>query len=109
MTVKLASTLPNNKANGLDAITADLIRNPERFKVVMAIVDCKSLTTDVDTGEVVPTARIRRIEAVLRSDMGSARLLMERATEARTGQVALPMEFAEEMRAAFEKSFSDGD
>jgi hypothetical protein len=100
--IKLASTLPKGEANGLGPIVLDLVEDPARFKVLMAIVDCKQITTNADTGEVVPTVRIRRIEAVLDGDLSTARFLMERALERRTGRTMLPLGLEDEMRAAFE-------
>lgn len=102
MSVKLASSLPAPKANGLNAIAKDLIRDPARTKVIVAIIDTKSVTTESDTGEVIPTVRIQYVEAVLRSDMVEAREILQRAMEARTGQVALPLELENAVRAAFE-------
>lgn len=107
--IKLTSALPKGDANGLGPIVLDLIDNPGDFKVVLAIVDCKSFTTDADTGEVVPTARIRRIEAVLDDDLTAARRLMERALEKRTGRTMLPLGMEDEMRAAFKDSGIDSE
>lgn len=105
--IKLASTLPKGQANGLGPIVLDLIQHPGDFKVVLAIVDCKEITTDADTGETVPTARIRRIEAVLDSDLPAARRLMVRATEQRTGRTMLPLDLEDEMTAAFKGAERD--
>jgi len=99
--IKLASALPKGDANGLGPIVLDLVQDPARFKVVLAIVDCKQITTNADTGEVVPTARIRRVEAILDGDLSTARRLMERALERRTGRTMLPLGLEDEMRAAF--------
>src|SRR5260370_12366947 len=52
----LSETLPKGDANGLGPIVRTLIDEPHRFHVVMAIIDCKKVTTDFDTGDVVPTA-----------------------------------------------------
>jgi hypothetical protein len=107
--IKLTTALPRGEANGLSPIVMDLIDNPSGFKVVLAIIDCKSITTDADTGEVVPTARIRRIEAVVEGDLRTARRLMERALESRTGKTMLPLGLEDEMRAAFGEAGIDGD
>lgn len=106
--IKLASALPKGDANGLGPLVLDLIEHPEQFRVVLAIVDCKTITTDADTGEVVPTARIRRVEVVLTGDLRAARRLMERALEKRTGRVALPLGLEDDLRAAFEGVTEDG-
>lgn len=103
--IKLTSALPKGDANGLGPIVGDLCADPKQFHVVLAIVDCKKTTLDADTGEVVPTIRIRRVEAVPTEDHGAARRLMERALERRTGKTVLPLGLEEEMREAFK----DGD
>lgn len=86
---------------GAAAIAADLIAEPHRFKVLLMIVDCKRVTSDIDTGEQVPTARVRRVEPVLPQDLAAAEQLMRRALEHRTGRVTLPLSLEDEMRIAF--------
>ena len=98
---KLSASLPKGDANGLPAIAADLVEQPHRFHVVMAVVDCKKVTTDHDTGEVEPTARIRRIEAILPADLKAAEQLMRRAMEHRSGRTVLPLGLEDELRFAF--------
>lgn len=98
--IKLASQLPRGIANGLDPIVADLCDTPDHFQVVLAIVDCKEVRTDTDTGEVIPTMRIRRIEAITGHDKAAARRLMRRATEQRTGRLELPLELEEDITNA---------
>lgn len=99
--IKLAGALPKGTANGLGTIVMDLVQEPERLQVVLAIVDCKELTTDTDTGEVVPTMRIRRIEAITGHDKAAARRLIQRAIERRTGRAELPFEVEEDLAGAF--------
>ena len=98
---KLSARLPEGDANGLSAISAALIDQPHAVHVVIALVDCKSITTDHDTGDVRPTARIRRIEPV-RGDKEMVAKIMRRAMEERTGRTVLPFDLEEDMRAAFE-------
>jgi hypothetical protein len=99
--IKITGTLPKGDANGAAAIAADLIAEPHRFKVLLMIVDCKKVTLDNDSGEQVPTARIRRVEAVLTQDLGQAEQIMRRALEKRTGRVVLPLSLEDEVRLAF--------
>lgn len=106
--IKLASALPKGDANGLGPLVMDLVQHPDRFKVVLAIIDCKQITTNADTGEVVPTARIRRIEGVLPGDYKTARRLMERALEERTGRVTLPLGLEDDLREAFHGITEEG-
>lgn len=101
MSVKLGGQLPKGTANGLGPIVLDLCREPDHFQVVLAIVDCKEIKTDTDTGEVIPTMRIRRIEAITGSDKPAARRILERAMERRTGRVELPFEVEEDLSNAF--------
>jgi hypothetical protein len=97
----LSGALPKGDANGLGPIVRDLIDEPHRFHVVMAIIDCKSVNTNFDTGEVVPTARIRRIEVMLSQDLTEAQRLMRRALENRTGRTVLPLDLEDDIQIAF--------
>jgi hypothetical protein len=98
---KLGGALPKGDANGLGPIVRSLIDEPHRFHVVMAIVDCKSVTTNNDTGEVIPTARIRRIEVILGQDLTDAQRLMRRSLEHRTGRTVLPLDLEDDINIAF--------
>jgi hypothetical protein len=98
---KLASALPGGDANGLVAIARALIDEPHQVHVAIVLVDCKRITTDADSGEVVPTARIRRVEVIQENDRDLAAKMLRRALEARTGQVVLPFDLEEDLRAAF--------
>ncbi len=103
MSAKLTSSLPNGEGNGLDVLIRDLVGDPHRLHVVIGIVDCKKITTDNDSGEVVPTARFRRIEAVLDvEDKQVVKRLLQRALERRTGATVLPLDLEDELRAAFD-------
>ena len=99
----ISGALPKGDANGLGPIVRDLIDHPHRYHVVMAILDSKKITTDNDSGEVIPTARIRRIEAVLPADLAVAEQLMRRALEKRSGRQMLPIDLEDEMRLAFKQ------
>jgi hypothetical protein len=102
MSANLAGKLPEGDRNGLGAIASELVDNPEKVHVVIALVDCSKVTTNVDTGDVVPTARIRRIEAIKGGEDGRRmRMLLRREWERRTGKTVLPFEMEEEMRRAF--------
>lgn len=99
--VKLAGTLPGGDANGLGAITAELVDAPEDVRVLVVLVSVKELKTSIDTGEVTPVLRIRRVEAVPEGDLLSAKKFFRRAHEHRTGRVALPIDVEEELNEAF--------
>lgn len=98
---KLNSQLPKGEGNGLTALARNLIDSPHDVHVVVALVDCKKITTDNDTGEIEPTARIRRIEAITEADRDLAAKMLRRALEKRTGKTVLPFDLEEDMRAAF--------
>lgn len=98
---KLSGSLPGGDANGLVAIARKLIDSPHDVHVVVGLVDCKRSTTDNDTGEIVPTARIRRIEVIGEGDKDLAAKMMRRALEERTGKTVLPFDLEEDLRAAF--------
>lgn len=98
---KLTSALPKGEGNGLDAIARQLIDAPQEIHVVIALVDCKKVTTDNDTGAIEPTARIRRIEAIEEADRDIAAKMLRRALERRTGKTVLPFDLEEDLRAAF--------
>lgn len=98
---KLGSGLPKGDANGLAAIGRVLVDVPEHVHVVIALVDCKTISTDIDTGDVEATARIRRVEAVLAEDHPQAQKMLRRALEKRTGKVVLPFDLEEDLRSAF--------
>lgn len=98
---KLAATLPGGDANGLVAIARALIDSPHEIHVAVVLVDCKKTTTDNDSGEVVPTARVRRIEVIGEQDKLLAQKMLRRALERRTGKTVLPFDLEEDLRAAF--------
>jgi hypothetical protein len=98
---KLTGALPAGDGNGLDSIARDLIERPHDLRVVIALVDCRRTTTDNDTGEVEPTARIRRVEVVDGEDLAMAERIMRRALEKRTGSTVLPIDLEDAITDAF--------
>lgn len=98
---KLTSSLPSGDGNGLEALARVLIDDPHRVHVVIALVDCKKVSTDHDNGNVEPTARIRRIEAIGAEDASVAQTMLRRALERHTGKVVLPFDLEEDLKAAF--------
>jgi hypothetical protein len=97
---RLNSSMPKGEANGLDSLARELIDSPETVHVVVALVDCKAIKTDIDTGDIEPTARIRRIEPI-KGDRDLIAKVMRRAMEERTGKTVLPFDLEEDMRSAF--------
>jgi hypothetical protein len=100
---KLGGALPKGEGNGLGPIVQQLVSTPHQVHVVVALIDCKSTKVDHDTGDLEPTARVRRIEAILPGDLTVARQLLDRAYEKRCGQSVLPYELEADLRAAFGK------
>jgi hypothetical protein len=108
--------LPSGDGNGLSAIVGELTGDPKRLHVVIALLDVPKVTTNTDSGEVVPsfppfssrTVRIRRVEVLTRpDDMKVAERLMRRALDERTGREALPYDLESEIAAAFEGAEQD--
>lgn len=99
----LAGTLPDGEANGLAAIARELVENPKRYHVVVAIIDTKSVKTNVDNGARVATVRVRRIEVIIDGeDREHMRRLLMREYERRTGQLVLPFELEADIIRAFD-------
>lgn len=98
MSVNLQSSLPADDRNGLANLAGKLIDDPEHVHVVVALVDCTKITTKVESGDQVPTARIRAIEPIAQhADAAEMERLLRRAYERRTGKVELPLELEREL------------
>lgn len=97
----LSARLPRGDANGIGPIVKELISEPETVHALIVLVDCKKITTDVDSGETVPIMRIRRIEAIRPADIKDAQRLIRRSWEDRNGGTVLPMEMEEDLTALF--------
>jgi hypothetical protein len=108
-TVKTNAVLPKGDENGLYSIAAELIRDPKRYRAVIAIVDCRRVTIDSDNGEEAATIRIRRAEVVLPEDLAAAEKLIRRALEHRTGQTTLPLELEDEIELTFREMAEAAD
>lgn len=106
---KLSGSLPSGDGNGLTEVTSAMLNDPGRLHVAIAIVDCSKITTNTDTGEVTPTARIRRIEVVTDEDRKVAEGLMRRALDQRTGREALPYDLEQELKGVFEDMSVEDD
>jgi len=107
--IGVASKLPDGDGNGLGVIYGTLIRRPHKCHVVIAIVDCAKITTNADTGEIKPTARLRRIEVVAEDDLLIAEQILSRAVDARLGHEQLPFDLEADVHAAFKDAHMHGD
>jgi hypothetical protein len=73
------------------------------MRVAVIVFDCQNVTRETD-GEMKAKVRVRRVEVVTRpEDAAQMQRLLMRAFEERTGQVTLPLELEEDIRAAFEE------
>ncbi len=91
-TIKLSSSLPEGDTNGLAAGLDGFLDNPGRSQVAVVLLDTKTLTTDTDTGDVIPTVRVRQVEVLTdAAQIASGRALLNRAFVRRTGASALPL------------------
>jgi len=89
---KLSSSLPKDyNDDGLGSINRELVEHPTNAHVVIALIDCKSITTDVDSGFDIATARILHIEPLRESEADHAREMLQAAQERRTGVKPLPL------------------
>jgi hypothetical protein len=88
---KLASALPkDNDLNGLNALSRKLVDDPETEHTIIAVIDCSKIETIVDTGDVEPTVRILRVEAVNDASKKDAEAMLADALGKRTGKSVLP-------------------
>lgn len=95
--VKLGSKLPGEtEINGVDAIALELVEDPETIRVALVYFDVSHTTHDTDSGDDVPTIRVRRFEPIgtLEDAPTSVREVMADAFAARTGRKAIPWEIA---------------
>ena len=102
--VKLSSKLPGDpEINGLDAHRADLVDKPEDMLVCIAYVDTSKVVIDTDSGDHIPTVRIRRIEPLGQiADVPQAvRDAMAEAESERTGRTPIPFETVEVGEGAY--------
>lgn len=108
--MKLGSKLPAGDANGLAAIAREMLDVPEKVHVAIILFDCSKIETEVDTGDVVATARIRRVEVIRDvEDMRRLRMLLVREYERRTGRLVLPFDMQEELENVFGRLTGSSD
>ncbi|WP_269939051.1 hypothetical protein [Arthrobacter sp. HY1533] len=98
---KLSGTLPGGDNNGLGSLARALTADPHKTALIVAVVDCKSITIDTDTGDKVATVRIRRVEPIDPQDTEQAQRLLVRGLERRTGAVMLPIDLEDELSKLF--------
>ncbi|GAA4075612.1 hypothetical protein [Nocardioides kongjuensis] len=112
--VKLATSMPGDpQTNGVDALAPILVREglgeiDEQLRVGIIWFDTSKVTTNSDTGDHVPTIRVRRIEPVgVVGDVDpSIVAAVEAAVERRTGRKAIPFGIVE---VSSDGAFGDPD
>lgn len=94
--VKLAGRLPGStEHNGLSAVVGDLLREPETTRLAIIEYDVPKITTDVESGDRVPTMRVLRIEPAgsdKEDGYQALRELMLSSAENRLGHMPLPFD-----------------
>jgi hypothetical protein len=106
--VRNQALLPKGEANGLAAISDELIKDPRRLRAALIIFDAKRGTEDYDLDDTVVTVRVRRVETLLPQDLAAAETMIRRALEFRSGQTTLELELEDEIRKTFD-SMKDPD
>jgi hypothetical protein len=103
--VKLVAKLPDEEGNGLMAVAEQMVRAKSgTMFVAIALVDCKDVNLNKDTGEMEPRGRIRRIEVVTGfDDVKEAERLLRRATDKRQGRGVAPLD----LEVALDQVFID--
>ena len=103
--VKLGSKMPGDfEVNGLDALADELVGDPQMLRAGFVVFDTGKIETNPDTGEQVPTVRVRRFEPLGAADEISQALreAYTEAVEARTGRKALPLDVVEVVDAGID-------
>jgi hypothetical protein len=95
---RLASKLPKGPGNGLEAISGDILAEPLKVRLIVAVVDAPNGAVNWEAGETEPIVRIRAIEVITGADKELAALLLRRAYESRNDQAALPFETEDDLK-----------
>jgi len=100
--VKLSAKMPGDpETNGVDSLADTLVREAEDgdtpLRVAVVWFDVSKVTLDTDSGEYVPTIRVRRVEPVgLLGDVDPGiRDAVQAAVEKRTGRKPIPFSIVE--------------
>lgn len=88
---RLAGNLPET-ANGLDAISEELLAAPLEERIVVGIIHCPKANDDFVNGRHIPYVAFRAIEPLTGTAASQARKLLVRAYTTRTGQESLTLD-----------------
>ncbi|SDJ07384.1 Ftsk gamma domain-containing protein [Frankineae bacterium MT45] len=90
---KFSGALPQeDDRNGLAPIARKFKADPTSTHLAVVLLDCRYLTTDLDSGELITTARMLHIEEVQEEDRHAAYEILGRGQVARTGKSPLPFD-----------------
>ncbi len=93
MTVNISAAFTKEERiyNGLLAIEKELVTDPLTDHVIVAVIETKSITEDIENGGVkTPTVRLARVEALDGDAAATVRELLDAAYRARTGKPEAP-------------------
>lgn len=110
--VKLSSKLPGDfETNGVDALAADLTDSPKTVRIAVIWFDAARVVVDTDTGEHVPTIRVRRIEPLGDADEVSQAIrdTVGEAMEKRTGRTPIPFDVIAITEEQWSDTLPDGE
>lgn len=62
--VRLSAALPNLDRNGLARIASELVKDPRRMRLIVAVADVARIIDDLDSGTDTAVVRLLRIELV---------------------------------------------
>lgn len=63
--VRLSSKLPGDpETNGVDDLASDLVEDPATIRYGVVWFDVSKVTEETDSGDNIPTIRVRRIEPI---------------------------------------------
>ena len=96
--VKLSTKMPGDfETNGVDAIAGRLVDDPDTIRIAVVWFDVQKTVIDTDSGDHVPTIRVRRIEPLGDADQVSAAIrdAVQSAVKERTGRTPIPFESGE--------------
>lgn len=102
--VRLSSKLSkDDETNGLDHLAGTLKNEPHQVVCALTWLVVQKITTDVETGDSVPTVQVKRIEPIAVVDKVPDQII-ELASElyaARTGRTPLPFDVVETIEGGY--------
>jgi hypothetical protein len=107
--VRLSGQLPDGQKNGLfaqDKVLDFLSQPTTAIYVIGVLTNCQTVTNN-ETGENVPVLKFRHVEVVDSAQAAAVSQILHKLHETRTGELALPFEYGEEV-ARPDRDFDDG-